>query len=407
MPEAFRIPGFNTTRNIITSATASKDPQRKLRLGRVLRPRIPVIALLWAPRKRQCHTAQYLPRMFNMPWHRRRLEKRNVMVYGLRMNYDRLTEKKKRLDALRPLPDALVRNLDAWFRIELTYTSNALEGNTLTRRETALVVEKGLSVGGKSVTEHLEATNHARALDWVKERVKRKPAGPTAKDILHIHNVILHGIDDANAGRYRRVSARIAGSTIVLPNPRKVPELMGAFIKWLSASRAHPVRRAAEVHYRLVTIHPFVDGNGRTARLLMNMILLRAGYPAAIIRKRDRLAYIDALETAQTGGAIDDYHRLIAQAVNRSLDIYLTAVAGEGAEPAEGERLLKIGALAGQAGESPSTIRHWTKEGLLEVAEITPSGYRLYAPEMIARIEKIHALKKQRLTLPEIKDKLG
>lgn len=323
------------------------------------------------------------------------------------MNYDQLTEKKKRLDELRPLPDALARNLDAWFRIELTYTSNALEGNTLTRRETALVVEKGLSVGGKSLTEHLEATNHARALDWVKEQIKRKPTGLTEKDVLHIHNVILHGIDDTNAGRYRSVPVRISGSTVVLPNPRKVPELMGAFIKWLRASKTHPVRLAAEAHYRLVTIHPFVDGNGRTARLLMNMILLMTGYPAAIIRKRDRLAYINALETAQTGGPIDDYHKLIAQAVNRSLNIYLKAAAGEDAEPAEGEKLLKIGELARQVSESNSTIRHWTKEGLLEVAEITPAGYQLYAPEMIARIAEIHALKKQRLTLQEIKDKLG
>jgi len=153
------------------------------------------------------------------------------MVYGFFMKHDALTEKKKRLDGFRPLPDALVQNLDDWFRVELTYTSNAIEGNTLTRRETALVVEKGLTVGGKSLIEHLEAANHAHALDWVKEQVKRKPQSLNQKDILVIHDIILKGIDDTNAGHYRSVPVRIAGSAVVLPNPRKVPDLMAEFEK--------------------------------------------------------------------------------------------------------------------------------------------------------------------------------
>lgn len=305
------------------------------------------------------------------------------------------------------MPDTLVRNLDDWFRVELTYTSNAIEGNTLTRRETALVVEKGLTVGGKSLTEHLEATNHAHALDWVKEQVKRKPSSLTEKDILHIHDIILKGIDDANAGHYRSVPVRISGSAVVLPNPRKVPDLMQDFVEWLKHSgNLHPVELAAEAHYRLVTIHPFVDGNGRTARLLMNMILLMTGYPSAIIRKRDRLAYIGSLEKAQLGGSKDDYLKIIAKAVDRSLDIYLKAANGEDAEQPESDMLLKIGELAKQTGESNSTIRHWTKKGLLDVAEVTEAGYQLYAPDMIERIKQIHALKEQRLTLHEIKERL-
>jgi Fic family protein len=324
------------------------------------------------------------------------------------MTYEKQTDKKKRLDGLRPLPDTLVRNLDDWFRVELTYTSNALEGNTLTRRETALVVEKGLTVGGKSLTEHLEATNHAHALNWVKEQVKRKPTSLTEKDILHIHDIILQGIDDANAGHYRSVPVRISGSAVVLPNPRKVPDLMQEFVEWLKHSgNLHPVELAAEAHYRLVTIHPFVDGNGRTARLLMNMILLMTGYPSAIIRKRDRLAYIGSLEKAQLGGSKDDYLKIIAKAVDRSLDIYLKAANGEDAEQSESDVLLKIGELAKQTGESNSTIRHWTKEGLLDVAEVTEAGYQLYAPDMIERIKQIHALKERRLTLHEIKNTLS
>jgi Fic family protein len=324
------------------------------------------------------------------------------------MNYNKLTDKKKRLDGFRPLPDTLVRNLDDWFRVELTYTSNAIEGNTLTRRETALVVEKGLTVGGKSLTEHLEATNHAHALDWVKEQVKRKPYSLTGKDILHIHDIILKGIDDANAGHYRSVPVRISGSAVVLPNPLKVPDLMQEFVEWLKQSGdLHPIELAAEAHYRLVTIHAFVDGNGRTARLLMNMILLMTGYPAAIIRKRDRLAYIGSLEKAQLGGSKDDYLKIIAKAVDRSLDIYLKAANGEDADQPESDVLLKIGELAKQTGESNSTIRHWTKEGLLEVAEVTEAGYQLYAQDMVERIKQINALKEQRLTLQEIKNTLS
>lgn len=324
------------------------------------------------------------------------------------MDINRLTDKKKLLDGVHPLPSTLVRNLDDWFRVELTYTSNAIEGNTLTRQETVLVVEKGLTVGGKTLIEHLEATNHAHALDWIKEQIKRKPPNLSEKDILHIHDIILKGIDDYNSGHYRSVPVRISGSAVVLPSPQKIPDLMAAFSDWLAKNQGlHPVELAAEVHYRLVTIHPFVDGNGRTARLLMNMILLMSGYPAAIIRKRDRLAYIESLEKAQLGGPKDDYFKIISKAVDRSLDIYLKAVRGEEADPIENDKFMKIGELAKQVGQSNSTIRHWTKEGLLSVAEVTAAGYQLYAPEMIERIKKIHNLKKQRFTLQEIKEKLS
>ena len=320
------------------------------------------------------------------------------------MNYEVLTEKKQQLDQFRPLPDILVRNLEDWFRVELTYTSNAIEGNTLTRRETALVVEKGLTVGGRSLIEHLEATNHACALDWVQAQVNRKPSSLKQRDVLQIHNMILKGIDDTHAGFYRTVAVRISGSMVVLPNPIKVPSLMTEFIKWIkTADNIHPIDLAAEAHYRLVSIHPFVDGNGRTARLMMNMILLMAGYPPAIIAKRDRLAYITALEKAQMGGPKDDYLKLIAKAINRSLDIYLKAAQGESAAIDYETKLLKIGELAKKVRENNSTIRYWTKQGLLEVAEVTEAGYQLYDSDMISRVEQIHAMKKKRLTLQEIR----
>ncbi len=323
------------------------------------------------------------------------------------MIYEKLTKLKEQLDTFRPLSAALARNLDEWFKVELTFTSNAIEGNTLTRRETALVIEKGLTVGGKSLREHLEATNHAKALDFVHSLVAKKPSQLSAKDVLAIHDVILKGIDDDHAGYYRSVPVRISGSRVVLPNPRKVPDLMDEFQAWLKSKHGlHPVAFAGEAHYRLVTIHPFVDGNGRTARLLMNLILMMHGYPPAIIRKRDRLAYIGALANAQTGGSKADYEKLVAKAAERSLDLYLRAVQGETAsDDFDSDDLLKIGELATAVGVTVPTIRHWTKEGLLEVAELTESGYQLYAPEMKTRCEEIKALKEQRLTLEEIKSR--
>ena len=323
------------------------------------------------------------------------------------MKYAMLSSQKQLLDTYRPLPPVLVNNLEEWFRVELTFTSNAIEGNTLTRRETALVVVKGLTVGGKSLIEHLEATNHAHALDWVKEQVSRQSNSLKEDDILKIHNVILKGINDENAGHYRSVPVRISGAAVVLPNPAKVPALMAEFQAWLGCKNdLHPVEYAAEAHYKLVTIHPFVDGNGRTARLLMNLILMMSGYPPAIIRKRDRLAYISALEKAQLGGSKEDYYALIRKAVGRSFDIYIKALRNEDADNVEDRELLKIGALAKAVGESNSTIRHWTKEGLISVAEITESGYQLYDHDMIQRIEKINALKQQRYSLREIKSML-
>ena len=134
------------------------------------------------------------------------------------MNYKEIEKKKQELDAFRPLDKALKQNLEEWFRIELTYTSNAIEGNTLTRQETALVVEKGITVGGKSLVEHLEATNHAEALNWIDNLKKQKHSLITENDILDIHAIILKGIDKSNSGFYRRVPVRISGSTVILPN---------------------------------------------------------------------------------------------------------------------------------------------------------------------------------------------
>ena len=219
-----------------------------------------------------------------------------------------LTEKKQKLDSFRPLPSALVTNLEDWFKIELTYTSNAIEGNTLTRKETALVVEKGLTVRGKTLTEHLEAINHAQAIDFIKALVKAKRKKISERVVLDIHALILKKIDDDDAGRYRSVAVRIQGADIVLPNPIKVPELMSEFFRWLhGANTDHCVKIAADAHFKLVSIHPFADGNGRTARIFMNLLLMQNGYPPALIRNNDRDFYIDSVEKGQLSGSLDNY----------------------------------------------------------------------------------------------------
>ena len=324
---------------------------------------------------------------------------------------NKLTEKKQRLDKYRPLPPELVKNLEDWFKVELTYTSNAIEGNTLTRQETALVVEKGLTVEGKSLKEHLEATNHAEALEFIKKLVGKKRQEITEKDILEIHRLILQKTDDANAGRYRRVAVRIAGvAGITLPNPAKVPDLMQEFISWLHKKNSdHPTKIGSDTHFKLVSIHPFVDGNGRTARLLMNLLLIQEGYPPALIRKEDRRRYINSIEKAQLGGKLNDYYELILEAVERSLDIYLEALEPkETKEGAKMNELLKIGELAKQTGETIYTIRFWTKEGLLTVKDFTKGGYQLYEPSMIERAKEVRRLQNEaRLTIAEIKEKNG
>ena len=322
----------------------------------------------------------------------------------------KITDKQKRLESFRPLPVELVKNLDEWFKIELTYTSNAIEGNTLTRQETALVVEKGLTVSGKSITEHLEAVNHAQALEFIKSLVGKKRENITEKDLLDIHHIILSKIDDTNAGRYRNVPVRIAGSTVIMPNPLKVSALMSEFTTWLhSKNDDHPIKVATDAHFKFVTIHPFTDGNGRTARLLMNLLLMQEGYTPALIKKEDRLKYINAIEKGQLSGGMDDYYHVIYESIDTSLTIYLKAleqkkVSGREKTFPEAQKLLKIGELAKITNESVPTIRYWTQEGLLEVAEHTNGGYQLYDETMVKRAKKIrHLQKEKRLTIRELK----
>ena len=286
----------------------------------------------------------------------------------------KLIIKKQRLDSFRPLPLELIKNLDKWFKIELTYTSNAIEGSTLTRAETALVVEEGITVKGKSLKEHLEATNHVEALDYVKTLVNKKRQDLTEEDLLEIHRLILNKIEAESAGRYRTQHARLTQSDVVLPNPVKVPELMQEFIKWLvSDNPDHVIKIASDAHYKLVSIHPFSDGNGRTSRLIMNLLLMQAGYPPAVIRKEERLEYINSLEKAQKNGGLDDFYNLIYKAVDRSLDIYLEALEPERvnvAQPPLEQRFYTTDEVANLLKVDPESIRRYVRSGKLKAVKL-------------------------------------
>ncbi len=237
----------------------------------------------------------------------------------------RLEQKKSQLDALRPLPAAAVRRLDEQLTVEWIYHSNAIEGSTLTLRETQLILETGLTVGGKSLREHLEVINHREAIEYV-EGLAGSDVPLSAFHIRQIHKLVLTRIDDENAGQYRTLPVRIGGSQHQPPDSWEVARLMQEWSDWLNgqAQTLHPIERAAQAHHRLVAIHPFVDGNGRTARLAMNLLLMRDGYPPTIILQTNRGQYYRVLAQADAGKT-DPLANFVGRAVERSLALYLEA----------------------------------------------------------------------------------
>ena len=236
--------------------------------------------------------------------------------------FKEVDEKLTRLNSKRPLPKNTLESLKESNILDWTYNSNAIEGNTLTLNETKVILE-GITVGGKSVNEHLEAINHREAILFLEELVE-KGNELTEWNIKNIHGLILKGIDDLNAGKYRNENVRISGSKFVLPDYLKVPEEMERLIyrydKW---DIYHPLVRAALLHGEFVFIHPFIDGNGRTARLLMNFEAMKNGYLPIIIRKEIRSQYYDVLEKASTTHDYTDFVKLVVEEENRILNQYL------------------------------------------------------------------------------------
>lgn len=230
---------------------------------------------------------------------------------------------KAQLDHRRPLDPDLLANLREIYTVRLTYNSTAIEGNTLTESETQIVLEKGITVGGKPLKDHLEVINHAEAMDFVRE-LAQTDAPITDWEIRQIHGLVCKG--DRQAGTYRTVNVMAAGTNHRYPDAIKISELMTEFNHWLGQpSPLHPVETAIEIHARLVTIHPFTDGNGRVARLLMNLHLMRTGYAIAIVQAANRTDYIESVVAWQTGN-FDPLFFLVADCVKATMTEILSLV---------------------------------------------------------------------------------
>lgn len=240
--------------------------------------------------------------------------------------FDGLDQLKARLEAYRPLDAHIVRNLHENLVLQWTYHSNAIEGNTLTLKETKVALE-GITIGGKTLREHFEVINHKEAILMVEDLVSQQ-APLTERVIKDLHYLVLKNIDQDNAGRYRQVNVLISGAEHKPVDALHVPEQMTTFIDWYAtqAAHLHPVERAARVHGEFVKIHPFVDGNGRTARLLMNLELMKSGFPAAVLPVESRLAYYAALDTAHCQGDYAPFIALLCQVVADSFKSYWWAL---------------------------------------------------------------------------------
>lgn len=229
-----------------------------------------------------------------------------------------IAAKRKQLDSLRPFSAEALANLEHYYDVEITYTSNAIEGNTLSPVETTLVIEKGVTIGGKPLKDHLEALDHYDAIRYVRELAKQSTS-ISEVDIRGLQSLVLARSRADIAGRYADLARyiRTEAGRHEFPSPVEVPALMGDLSRWLSAAPPTP-ETAFTAHRRLVDIHPFNDGNGRTARLLMNLILIRGGYPPVAVRLEDRVAYIRALQS--TGS---DFNQLLYERLDATLDDYL------------------------------------------------------------------------------------
>lgn len=231
---------------------------------------------------------------------------------------------KEQLDQLRPLSSSVIASLQKYYDVELTYTSNAIEGNTLTLRETAEVIEHGITVGGKQLKEHLEAVDHYDALHWMRQLAAQTV--PISESVVpELHRPIVARIGPDIAGVYSPHRRRLVGSKAVLPNPLKVPELMSELGGWLETVPPTP-SAAFDAHFRLTAIHPFGEGNGRTARLLMNLLLIRAGYVPVAVRPEDRKPYLDALEHDSMADDLVPFQIFMHGRLDVTLGEYLAAV---------------------------------------------------------------------------------
>lgn len=277
----------------------------------------------------------------------------------------RLDAKKALLDARRPLPPATLRRLYDDLKILLTYHSNAIEGNTLSLRETQLVIEHGLTVGGHPLRDYLATTNHAAAFALLSTLADQDTPLSTA-EILDLHRLVMAGILE-DAGQWRTIPVTIRGAQLTPPPPPRVPALMAEWVAWVApdgpGQQYVPIIRAAIAHHGFEAVHPFVDGNGRVGRLLLNLLLMRAGYPPALLLRDWRGSYVQALANADRGN-YNPLANLIGRAVEAGLDRYLdVSTAGR----AEAE--LPLAELARQTEYSAAHLGWLVRQGRLEAVK--------------------------------------
>ena len=246
--------------------------------------------------------------------------------------FERLYEKKQVLQTSRPLPNIALHKIRESLSIEWTYNSNSIEGNTMSLRETQMVIQEGITIKGKSLREHFETHNHDKAIDYLYSIINEDD-DLRSIDILSLHGLVLRSIEDDFAGRIRNGGVRITGANFTPPNANKVTDLLDELIDFINTNplQLNDIELATVFHHKLVWIHPFFDGNGRTVRLAMNLLLMRCGFPPAIILKNDRKKYYEALNQAN-GGNYQKLTLLMCQSLERTLNIYTNALPGNETE---------------------------------------------------------------------------
>jgi len=273
---------------------------------------------------------------------------------------NKIEKKKKKLDSLRPLPKDAVKRIIEDIRLRHTYHSDAIEGNTLTLQETKLVLEEGITIGGKPLKDHIEARNDAEAFDLMIKLVNSKKK-ISQEIIQQIHVFVMKGILK-NPGQYRTENVRIIGAKIRPPSYLKIIKLMDDYIQNIEKLKLQIIKKASFIHHEFVKIHPFIDGNGRVARLLTNFYIMKNGYPPIVIQKEDRKKYYKTLNKADQGD-LSDFATFIARSINESIQYYLSSFIDE-------EKLVTLSELSNRSDYSQEYLSLRARQGKLDAVKI-------------------------------------
>ncbi len=277
---------------------------------------------------------------------------------------DLLEEKLKKLNELRPISETLLEKLRERFEVEMTYNSNAIEGNTLTLKETYWVIQQGITVKGKPLKDHLEAKNHKEALEFLYDTIEHKSKNTISEHLIKtLHSLVIQDVNKDIAGKYRNRDVFITGTEHTPPSAIEVSAKMNDLIDWARRNykKMNIVEFSAIFHHKLVHIHPFEDGNGRTGRLVMNIFLMEYGFPLVIIQKNDRQKYYRVLSEADSGN-YKPLINFIGQSVLRSLNIYLDTLTPS----KEKEKYITLAEASKHCSYSQEYLGKLAKEGKID-----------------------------------------